>query len=75
MKWGVGGGGVLTCRVLMFLCFLSPSIVNELVFFALGDEQVVLSSAERYNPQKDTWRNITPMEKKRAGLALVAFDG
>lgn len=37
--------------------------------------QVVLSSAERYNPQKDTWRNITPMQKKRAGLALVAFDG
>jgi len=36
---------------------------------------VVLSSAERYNPQKDTWRNITPMHKKRAGLALVTFDG
>eukprot|EP00041_Stephanoeca_diplocostata_P029507 m.872442 g.872442 ORF g.872442 m.872442 type:complete len:1181 (-) comp23571_c0_seq6:1705-5247(-) len=36
---------------------------------------VVLNSGERYHARDNTWRNITPMSYKRAGLAVVALDG
>ena len=36
---------------------------------------VILSSAEKYNPRDNTWRNISPMNTKRAGLSVAAVDG
>ena len=59
---------------------LAAAVLNEHLYVVGGASDalfgsVILSSAEKYNPRDNTWRSISPMNTKRAGLSVAAVDG
>jgi hypothetical protein len=56
--------------------FPSVFCINDSSLYVFGGQNELddLNSCERFNVQENTWRNISPMHKKKNGASLVVLD-
>ena len=53
---------------------LGCAVFNNMIYAVGGrDDATELSSAERYNPQTNTWSPIVAMMSRRSGVSLFLF--
>ena len=62
----------------VYFCFsqLAATTLGDAIYVCGGyGSDGYLNSVERYNPSTDTWCSLAPMNKSRAGGALIACNG